>query len=77
MCGDMDRKPEIYNYIYQCKISMNKQQLEEVLQLNKVPKDLYSLSESLPDETYCLEETKNKWHVYYIERGESGMEKCQ
>ena len=48
---------------------MNKQELEEVLQLNKVPKDLYSLSGGLPNESYCLEKEKNRWHVYYSERG--------
>ena len=48
---------------------MNKQELEEVLLLNKVPKDLYSLSGGLPNESYCLEKDKNRWHVYYSERG--------
>lgn len=48
---------------------MNKQELEEVLLLNKVPKDLYSLSGGLPNESYCLEKEKNRWHVYYSERG--------
>ena len=48
---------------------MNKQELEEVLLLNKVPKDLYSLSGGLPNESYCLEKKKNRWHVYYSERG--------
>lgn len=37
---------------------MNKQELEEVLLLNKVPKDLYSLSGGLPNESYCLEKEK-------------------
>ena len=50
-------------------INMNKQQLEGVLLSNKVPKDIYSLSGGLPNETYCLEEEKNRWHVYYSERG--------
>ena len=48
---------------------MNKQELEEVLLLNKVPKELYSLSGGLPHESYCLEKEKNRWHVYYSERG--------
>ena len=48
---------------------MNKQELEEVLLLNKVPKDLYSLSGGLPNESYCLEKEKNRSHVYYSERG--------
>ena len=48
---------------------MNKQELEEVLLLNKVPKDLYSLSGGLPNESYCLEKKKSRWHVYYSERG--------
>lgn len=48
---------------------MNKQELEEVLWLNKVPKDLYSLSGGLPNESYGLEKGKNRWHVYYSERG--------
>ena len=34
---------------------MNKQELEEVLLLNKVPEDLYSLSGGLPNESCCLE----------------------
>ena len=48
---------------------MNKQQLEKILLLNKVPKDLYSLKGGLPNEAYCLEEENDKWHVYYSERG--------
>ena len=56
-------------YYERCKINMNKQELEEVLLSNKVPKDLYSLSGGLPNETYCLEKGKNGWHVYYSERG--------
>ena len=51
------------------EINMNKQELEEVLLSNRVPKDLYSLSGGLPNETYCLEKEKNGWHVYYSERG--------
>ena len=66
------KKYQIYynkEYYERCKINMNKQELEEVLLLNKVPKDLYSLSGGLPNESYCLEKEKNRWHVYYSERG--------
>ncbi len=48
---------------------MNKQQLEKKLLSNNVPIDLYSLVGGLPNEAYCLEEGKNRWHVYYSERG--------
>lgn len=48
---------------------MKKQQLEKILLLNNVPKDLYSLAGGLPNEAYCLDEEKNRWHVYYSERG--------
>ena len=48
---------------------MNKQQLENILLLNKVPKDLYSLNGGLPNEAYCIEEKDGEWQVYYSERG--------
>ena len=58
---EFSQKYQIYynkEYYERCKISMNKQKLEEVLLLNKVPKDLYSLSGGLPNESYCLEKRK-------------------
>lgn len=48
---------------------MNKQQLEKVLLINKVPKELYSLNGGLPNEAYCIEKENDKWYVYYSERG--------
>lgn len=47
---------------------MNIKQLEEILLMNKVPKELYSLKGGLPSEAYCIEK-KEKWEVYYSERG--------
>jgi len=34
-----------------------------------LPKDAYSLTGGLPNETYCIEEVDGNWHVYYSERG--------
>ena len=48
---------------------MNKQQLEKILLMNKVPKELYSLNGGLPNETYCIEKENDRWQVYYSERG--------
>lgn len=48
---------------------MNRKQLESILLMNKVPKDLYSLNGGLPNEAYCIEKENDKWQVYYSERG--------
>lgn len=48
---------------------MNKQRLEIILLMNKVPKDLYSLNGGLPNEAYCIEKEDGRWQVYYSERG--------
>lgn len=48
---------------------MNIQELENILSLNKVPKDLYSLSGGLPSEMYCIDKENDRWQVYYSERG--------
>lgn len=48
---------------------MNIQELENILRLNKVPKELYSLKGGLPSEAFCIEKENDRWHVYYSERG--------
>lgn len=48
---------------------MNKIQLREVFIEKKIQKDIYSLEGGLPNECYCLNKEKNKWEVYYSERG--------
>lgn len=48
---------------------MNKKQLENILLMNEVPKELYSLNGGLPNETYCIEKENERWQVYYSERG--------
>lgn len=47
---------------------MNRKQLKNILE-NKVPNDLYSLNGGLPSEAYCIDKDKDKWQVYYSERG--------
>lgn len=49
---------------------MNRKDLESLLVVNKVPKDLYSLNGGTPSETYCIEKRRGKYKVYYSERGE-------
>lgn len=48
---------------------MNRKQLEKILLENKVPNDLYSLNGGLPSEAYCIEKDKDRWQIYYSERG--------
>lgn len=43
--------------------------LKELLMVKNVPQDLYSLEGGLPGESYCIEKTEDKWHLYYSERG--------
>lgn len=49
---------------------MNISSLREILRLNNVPSDLYSLEGGLPSETYCINSSVNGWEVYYSERGQ-------
>ena len=48
---------------------MDRQQLEKLLLASNVPNDVYSLTGGLPSEAFCLEKEKERWHVYYSERG--------
>lgn len=48
---------------------MSIKELKELLILKNVPQDLYSLEGGLPSESYCIEKTGGKWHLYYSERG--------
>ena len=50
-------------------ITMNIKELNELLLVKNVPQDLYSLEGGLPSESYCIEKTEDKWHLYYSERG--------
>ena len=48
---------------------MNIRELKEIFEGQRIPKDLYSLSGGLPNESYCIEQVKGQWAVYYSERG--------
>lgn len=48
---------------------MNIKELKDYLILKKIPQDMYSLGGGLPNESYCIEKEKEKWHFYYSERG--------
>lgn len=48
---------------------MSIEELKELLIQKNVPLHLYSLEGGLPSESYCIEKIKNKWHLYYSERG--------
>ena len=48
---------------------MSIKELKELLMVKNVPQDLYSLEGGLPSESYCIEKTEDKWHLYYSERG--------
>ncbi|HDR7633544.1 MULTISPECIES: hypothetical protein [Bacillus] len=48
---------------------MRKNELEQKLLQEEVPKDLYSLKGGLPNESYCFNEQNGVWKVYYNERG--------
>ena len=48
---------------------MSIKELKELLMVKNVPQDLYSLEGGLPSESYCIEKTEDKWHLYYRERG--------
>jgi len=44
-------------------------ELKVIFESEKVPKDLYSLSGGLPNESYCITQVNERWEVYYSERG--------
>ncbi|MCG1021436.1 hypothetical protein [Sutcliffiella horikoshii] len=48
---------------------MNKQELQQTLDNENVPCDLYNLNGGLPNEAFCLNKNQNTWEVYYSERG--------
>lgn len=43
---------------------MQKNELEQKLLQEEVPKDLYSLKGGLPNESYCLNEQNGVWEVF-------------
>jgi hypothetical protein len=43
---------------------MSIKELIELLMVKNVPQDLYSLEGGLPSESYCIEKTEDKWHLY-------------
>lgn len=47
--------------------------LEIKLKENNVPPIMYSLSESLPNEAYCLIYEWDEWMFYYSERGHKNI----
>lgn len=48
---------------------MDKNGLRKMLINSNIPKDTYSLDGGLPNEAYCLSQNRDKWEVYYSERG--------
>lgn len=46
------------------------EQLADILERNRVPKDMYDLGGGLPSEAYCIGFFDGRWEVYYSERGE-------
>lgn len=55
---------------------MKKNDLANKLNEKGIRKDSYSLEGGLPNEAYCLNETKDGWEVYHSERGsKSGLKK--
>lgn len=48
---------------------MKKDELQQILINDNVPKDLYHLNGGLPNEAFCLSNEDNFWEVYYSERG--------
>ena len=49
---------------------MNKQQLQERLIKENIPKKYYSFTNELPDDAFCLRYNGHVWEVYFGERGE-------
>lgn len=65
---------------------MTREMLEKALKIAGVPDYIYNLTgQGKKDEHLCLEKIKDKWSVYYLERGmkttneffESEDEACQ
>ena len=53
---------------------MNIEQLQQILDTNRVRSDAYCLTGGLPNEAYTIEHEGTDWRVYYSERGErSGL----
>ena len=48
---------------------MNIRELKARLIEKRIPTEYYSLDGGYPNEAYCIGNTKNKWEVYYSERG--------
>lgn len=49
---------------------MSIEQSADILERNRVPKDMYDLWGGLPSEAYCIGFFDGRWEVYYSERGE-------
>jgi hypothetical protein len=49
---------------------LNKKELQERLNLEKISTDVYSLNGGLPNERFCLGQIAGKWEIYYSERGD-------
>ena len=48
---------------------MNISQLKHELDKLNIPKNAYTLTGGLPNESFCLGLNYDKWEVYYSERG--------
>jgi len=48
---------------------MKRRELKNLLIKENIPKTIYSLDGGLPNEKICLDFEKNKWIVYYSDRG--------
>lgn len=48
---------------------MKKQELEQRLVTEGIPRNSYCLNGGLPSEAYCLNEYYGTWEVYYSEKG--------
>lgn len=44
-------------------------QLRDELDKLNIPKDAYTLTGGLPNESFCLNTNNDEWEVYYSERG--------
>lgn len=53
---------------------MDKNDLRQKLISRNIPKETYSLEGGFPNEAYCINQNRDKWEVYYSERGQkSGL----
>jgi hypothetical protein len=48
---------------------MNRSELREVLDRDRIRPSSYSLEGGGPDEAYCLERSRGGWAIFYSERG--------